>query len=68
MSEPTSIEREHYEKLVGRTVLRIQWEDLEGQALPIFILNGIGRDRQPAHAVVLADAEGNGVGFLDHNL
>ena len=68
MSEPPAIEREYYEKLVGRTVLRIQWEDLEGQALPVLVLNGVSRDRQPAHAVVLADPEGNGPGHLEHNL
>ena len=32
------------------------------------ILNGAGRDRQPAHVAVLADPEGNGPGYLDHNL
>ena len=68
MSAPTTIEREHYEKLAGRTVLRIQWENIEGQALPILVLNGVGRDRQPAHAVVLCDPEGNGPGHLEHNL
>ena len=68
MSEPTATEREHYAKLIGRTVLRIQWEEFEGQALPVLLLNGEGRDRQPAHAVVLADPEGNGPGHLDHNL
>ena len=68
MSAPTPIEREHYAKLVGRTIIGIQWEGLEGQALPVLLLNGEGRDRQPAHAVVLADPEGNGPGHLDHNL
>ena len=68
MSAPTAIAREHYAKLVGRTIIGIQWEGLEGQALPVLLLNGEGRDRQPAHAVVLADPEGNGPGHLDHNL
>jgi len=68
MSAPTAIEREHYARLVGRRINGIQWEELEGQALPVLLLDGKGRDRQPAHAVVLADPEGNGPGHLDHNL
>jgi len=68
MSEPTATEREHYAKLVGRQITGVQWEDLDGQALPVLLLSGEGRDRQPAHVVVLADPEGNGPGFLDHNL
>ena len=68
MSAPTRIEREHYAKLMGRTIVGIQWEELEGQALPVLLLSGTGRDSQPAHVVVLADPEGNGPGFLDHNL
>jgi len=68
MSAPTRIEQEHYGKLVGRTVLRVQWEDLEAQALPILLLSGEGRDGQPAHLVVLADPEGNGPGHLNPNL
>jgi hypothetical protein len=55
MNAPTPIERDHYAKLMGRTIVGIQWEELEGQALPVLLLSGTGRDRQPAHAVVLAD-------------
>ncbi len=29
MSQPTSIERMHYQKLVGRQILAIYWGDLE---------------------------------------
>jgi hypothetical protein len=68
MSAPTQIEREHYAKLMGRTIVGIQWEELEGQALPVLLLNDEGKDCKPAHAVVLGDPEGNGPGFLDHNL
>jgi len=68
MSAPTPIERDHYAKLMGRTIVGIQWEELEGQALPVLLLSGEARDCQPAHAVVLADPEGNGPGHLDHNL
>ena len=68
MSAPTPIEREHYARLVGRRITGIQWEELEGQALPVLLLHGDGRDGQPARAVVLADPEGNGPGHLDHNL
>ena len=68
MSAPTVIEREHYARFVGRTIVGIQWEEFEGQALPVLLLDGEGRDGQPEHAVVLADPEGNGAGHLDHNL
>lgn len=68
MSAPTTIEREHYAKLMGRTIIGIQWEELEGQALPVLLLDDKGRDGQPADAVVLADPEGNGPGHLEHNL
>ena len=68
MSAPTAIEREHYARLVGRQITGIQWEELEGQALPVLLFSDEGRDGQPAHVVVLADPEGNGPGFLDHNL
>ena len=68
MSAPTAIEREHYAKLVGRQITGIQWEGLEGHALPVLLLNGEGRDGQPAHVIVLADPEGNGPGHLDHYL
>ncbi len=68
MSAPTAIERDYYAKLVGRTITGIQWEELDDQPLPVLLLNGDGRDLQPAHAVVLADPEGNGPGHLDHNL
>jgi hypothetical protein len=30
MSAPTRIEREHYQKLVGRQILAIYWDELEG--------------------------------------
>ncbi len=62
MSAPTAIERKHYAKLVGRQITGVGWEELEGWALPILLLDGEGRDPQPAHAVVLADPEGNGRG------
>ena len=68
MSAPTPIEREHCAMLVGRTIIGIQWEEIEGQAVPVLLLRCEARDRQPAHAVVLADPEGNGPGHLDHNL
>jgi hypothetical protein len=68
MSAPTRIEREHYAKLVGCQITGIQWEELAGQALPVLLLDGEGPDGQPAHAVVLADPEGNGPGHLEQNL
>ena len=68
MSAPTRIEQEHYAKLVGRTVVGIQWQDIEGQPLPVLLLNDQGRDGQAAYVIVLADPECNAPGFLDHNL
>ncbi len=66
--EPTPFEREHYGKLVGRKILAIQWEDFEGQPLPILILSGKDRKGKQAYAAVLCDPEGNGPGHLEHSL
>ena len=68
MSTPTRIEREHYQKLVGRQILAIYWDELEGQALPILVLTGRDLDGRAATATVLADREGNAPGHLDHRL
>ena len=68
MSAPTSIEREHYQKLVGRQITGIIWEELEGQALPVLVLSGWDRDGNAATVAVLCDPEGNGPGHLDHQL
>lgn len=68
MSTPTRTEREHYAKVMGRSIVGIQWEELEGHALPVLPLSGEGRDAQPAYIVVIADPKGNGPGHLEHNL
>ena len=68
MSTPTCGEREHYAKLVGRTITAVIWEELEGQPLPVLLLAGRDRDGNAATLAVLADPEGNGPGHLDHNL
>ena len=68
MSQPTKIEREHYAKLIGRQITGIVWEEIDGLALPILLLNGWDRVGNAATAAVLADPEGNGPGHLDHNL
>lgn len=68
MSAPTRIEREHYQKLVGRQITAIIWEEMEDQALPVLLLTGHDRDGDAATAAVLMDPEGNGPGHLDHNL
>jgi len=62
MSAPTAIERDHYARLIGRQITGIQWEELEGQPLPVLVLIGQGRDGQPPHVVVLADPEGRAGG------
>ena len=68
MSAPARIESEHYQKLVGRQILAIYWDELEGQALPVLVLSGRDLNGQAATATVLADPEGNGPGHLDHQL
>lgn len=68
MSTPTQIEREHYQKLIGRQILAIYWDELEGKALPILVLSGHDLDGHAATAAVFADPEGNSPGHLDHHL
>ncbi|MEP6671431.1 MAG: hypothetical protein ABJF10_19875 [Chthoniobacter sp.] len=68
MSQPTEIERQHYAKLVGRQITAVLWEELEGQAIPVLLLDGWDRDGNAATITVLADPEGNGPGHLDHSL
>jgi len=68
MSAPTRVEREHYQKLVGRLILAIYWDELEGQALPVLVLSGRDLDGHAATATVLADPEGNAPGHLNHHL
>ena len=68
MRKPTKTEREYYEKLIGHTIRGIQWDAMEGQPLPVLLLDGTSRDGQLAYAAVLEDPEGNGPGHLDHNL
>jgi len=68
MSAPTRIEGEHYQKLVGRQILAIYWDELEGQALPVLVLSGRDLNGHAATAAVLADPEGNAPGHLDHHL
>ena len=68
MSRPTKIERDHYAKLVGRQITAILWEELDGQALQVLLLDGWDRDGNAATVTVLADPEGNGPGQLEHNI
>ena len=68
MSAPARIEREHYQKLVGRQILAIHWDELEGQPLPVLILSGRDLNGHAATVTVLADPEGNAPGHLDHCL
>ncbi len=68
MARPTPIERAHYEKLVGRRITGIRWEELELRPLPVLILSGKDHDGYPAKAAVLCDPEGNAPGHLEHSL
>lgn len=67
-ARPTQIERDHYAKLLGSTVIGIQWEEIDGRALPILVLNNEDRDGNTATVAVLCDPEGNGPGHLEHSL
>lgn len=55
MSQPTPIEREHYQKFVGRQILAIHWDELEGHALPVLLLSGRDLNGHAATVTVLAD-------------
>ena len=68
MSAPTNIERHHYAKLMGHTIIGINWESIDGQAVPVLLLNSEDRDGNTATITVLCEAEGNGPGHLKHNL
>lgn len=67
-ARPTPIERHHYAKLLGSTIIGINWEELDGRALPVLVLDNEDRDGNPATVAVLCDPEGNGPGFLEHAL
>ena len=66
--KPTPFERAHYDKLVGRKILAIQWEDFEGHPLAVLVLSGKDSKGRPATAAVMCDPEGNGPGHLEHSL
>ena len=66
--EPTPYEIAHYEKLVGRKILGIRWEDFEGHPLPVLLLSGKDSKGRLATAAVMCDPEGNGPGHLEHSL
>jgi hypothetical protein len=68
MSPQTRIEREHYQKLIGRQILAIYWDEMEGKVLPFLVLSGRDLDGHAATAAVLADPEGNAPDHLDHHL
>ncbi len=68
MSAATEFERQHYAKLVGRQITAIIWEEMEGQALPVLLLDAWDRDGNAATVIVLAEPEGKGPGHMDHNL
>ena len=67
-ARPTPYEIDHYEKLVGRKILGIRWEDFEGHPLPVLVLSGKDSKGRLATASVMCDPEGNGPGHLEHSL
>ncbi len=38
------IERSHYDKLVGRQIAAVFWEDIDGRPLPVLLLTGLDRE------------------------
>jgi len=67
-ADPTDVERSHYDKLVGRHIVAVFWENMEGQALPVLLLSDCDQDGNAATVAVLCDPEGNGPGHLEHTL
>lgn len=67
-AQPTPIERHHYGKLLGSTIVGIRWDTIDGCALPILVLDNEDRGGNEATVAVLCDPEGNGPGFLEHSL
>ncbi len=67
-AKPTPVERDHYAKLLGSTIIGIQWEGLNARPLPVLVLNSEDRDGNAATVAVLCDPEGNGPGFLEHSI
>ena len=66
--EPSDQERAYYDKLPGRQIMAVFWEEIDGRPLPILLLTGQDRDGNAPTVAILADPEGNGPGFLEHNL
>lgn len=67
-ADPTPIERKYYEKLVGRQITAVFWEESAGSPLPVLLLSGWDRDGNAATAAIHCDPEGNGPGHVDHAL
>lgn len=67
-SRPTPIECRHYDALVGSRIMAVDWSSLDGEAVPVLLLDAACRSGGRACVYVLADPEGNGPGFLDHDL
>lgn len=67
-AKPTPIETDHYARLLGSMIIGIDWEELDGRALPVLILDNEDRYGRPARVSVLCDPEGNGPGFLEHSI
>jgi hypothetical protein len=64
VSAPTSIKQEHYAKLVGRQITGVLWEQLDGQALAVLLLDGWDRD---GNAATECNAPGPRITTCDDN-
>lgn len=64
---PTVSEAAYYQKLAGRQIKGILWDEINGQPAPILVLDA-RKGKKEELASVLADPEGNGPGHLSHDL
>lgn len=67
MIRPTVSEAAHYQRLVGRQIRGILWDEINGQPVPILVLD-TKKGKKEDLVSVLADPEGNGPGHLSHDL
>ena len=63
-SRPTREQRRYYGKLVGCVVVRVLWDKLGGQPLPVLIVSTPGGGT--AECVVMRDVDGKKPGHLRH--
>lgn len=63
---PSAEQRQYYEKLIGCTIVRVLWDKIGEQALPILVLSTPGGGN--AECVVFSDQRGTVPGYLRHDI